>query len=267
MQKLPILRYPKIEEAKYKRLLLTYVRDIKSIVSANLLPKLNRRNDDIIDELAEIFDLLDTQIGLQTLIVIRQMDFLIRAISLTLIKRARSILPRSSKIEEIIRINNPLSSEIEETIKSTLLVNVSLIKSIPEKLLGDMRILIDLAYKEGWSITKLTEEINGKFEVSKNRARLIARDQIGKLSSSINKIEQLSLGITEYIWSTSHDDRVRLTHSVMNNKICQWNDPTTYRDKVNQELKKRSSINGVEKQVGEDFQCRCSIIAIIPNNL
>ncbi len=53
--------------------------------------------------------------------------------------------------------------------------------------------------------------ISGKapFETAGKRARLIARDQIGKLNGRITRARQEQLGITRYIWRSVLDERVR----------------------------------------------------------
>lgn len=261
MQRLPILIYPKIEEVKYKRFLLRYVRDIEFIISKDLFPNIKLNQDAFVDDVNEVFSLIKDKVSAKTAITIAQSAQLLKLITSTLVKRVR----RNIKTAKDLRISSSddLLTTINNGYESTVNANVSLITSISDKLLSDVAITIDMSFKEGWSVAKLKNEIKTKFNISDNRAKLIARDQIGKLSSFVIRTEHESVGITEYIWSTSHDDRVRASHKVLNNKVCQWDNPNTYRDRVDGSLKKKSSIAGVDKQVGEDFQCRCSIIAII----
>lgn len=49
----------------------------------------------------------------------------------------------------------------------------------------------------------------GIFKKVETRAKLIARDQIGKLNSAITENRQTQLGIEGYIWRTALDERVR----------------------------------------------------------
>lgn len=64
-----------------------------------------------------------------------------------------------------------------------------------------------------------------RFEVSRNRARLIARDQVNKLNGSLTRMRQKSLGIDEYIWRTSRDERVRASHLELEGRKFSWDDP------------------------------------------
>lgn len=159
--------------------------------------------------------------------------------------------------------NNSFRPSLQQLVKSSTLTNSKLITSIEDKLLDDVAIIIQEGYSNGSSAKTLTKQIKDKFGVTENRARLIARDQIGKLHSDVVRDEHLTIGVTEYKWLTSNDERVRHSHKVLNEKICSWNDPTVYKNSVNdKKWKKRSSIKAVEKQVGQDYQCRCDAIAI-----
>lgn len=54
----------------------------------------------------------------------------------------------------------------------------------------------------------LTQEIKHLAGVTMERARLIARDQTHKINTGITQQRQQALGIEEYIWRTSQDQRV-----------------------------------------------------------
>lgn len=54
----------------------------------------------------------------------------------------------------------------------------------------------------------LIEQIIHIGNVSDSRARLIARDQTNKLNGTLNQVRQTGLGIKEYRWMTSRDERV-----------------------------------------------------------
>jgi SPP1 gp7 family putative phage head morphogenesis protein len=269
-----ILSYPRSKENEYKKLLLGYTRNIENIIKIKLISKLSIlladrddfiRVDDFIDNIEDVISGIKTNIDPEIAFVLREMEGLIREIANYSSKQARravlGILPDSDIKVDIFK--NPLNINLDKIIKSALITNTDLIKSIPSKKLTDISIIIQTGIREGTSIEELTRQLIVNFDISKNRARLIARDQTAKLHSNIIRAEHLQFGIKEYKWSTSHDDRVRNSHKVMDNKICSWLDETIYKNSINDKSwKKRTSIGGVEKQVGEDFQCRCSIIAI-----
>lgn len=124
--------------------------------------------------------------------------------------------------------------------------NVSLIKTIPEETLGRMKTIIQDGYKQGKSTTRMIKQIQSTYGTSKRHASLIARDQIAKLNSNIQKAQQQDAGITEYIWYTSRDSRVRNSHKRLNGKKFKWSDPPIVDTKT-----------GRRCHPGEDYQCRC----------
>ena len=53
----------------------------------------------------------------------------------------------------------------------------------------------------------------------KQKAELIARDQIGKFFGKLTENRANDIGITKYIWSTAHDAAVRSQHAANEGKI------------------------------------------------
>lgn len=87
--------------------------------------------------------------------------------------------------------------------------NVDLISSIPEQSLLEVDELLDELWSQGARVETLAEQILKRFNVSESRADLIARDQTLKLNSNLAQSRQEAAGITEYIWTTAGDERVR----------------------------------------------------------
>lgn len=87
--------------------------------------------------------------------------------------------------------------------------NVGLIVSMSRDTFADVRQAINANYRgeelKGGSLIGELQRLGAK---SKSRARLIARDQTSKLNSSINQSRQQAVGIEEYIWRNSKDERV-----------------------------------------------------------
>lgn len=118
--------------------------------------------------------------------------------------------------------------------------NVSLIGSIPEKLFSDVESTITRGLQRGTSIRDLTSQISKQFNLGRNRARLIARDQIGSLTAQLNKTRQTAIGVTKYRWRNVGDERVRDAHDSREGEIFLWKNPPD------------------GGHPGEDVQCRCS---------
>ncbi len=124
--------------------------------------------------------------------------------------------------------------------------NVSLIKTIPAETLGDMRVIVKEGFLNGKSTTCIMKEIQHRYAVGKNHARLLARDQIGKLNASITEAQQRDAGIEEYIWDDCGDSRVRESHKALNGKRFRWDDPPVVDHKT-----------GRRCHPQQDYQCRC----------
>lgn len=126
-------------------------------------------------------------------------------------------------------------------------------------------------YIKGWTqdnIFKLRQEIEGNsfsghraadliahiqqnYGVSQRKAAFLARQETKLLMSKFHEARYRSIGSTKYIWSTSNDERVRLDHKLLNNKIFSWDDPPI----IDQET-------GARGNPGEYFGCRCVAIAL-----
>lgn len=124
--------------------------------------------------------------------------------------------------------------------------NVSLIRMIPADTLGGMRAIVRDGFVNGKSATSIMKEIQRKYNVEKSHARLLARDQIGKLNAKVAKAQQQDAGIEEYIWCTCGDSRVRDSHKALNGKRFRWDDPPIVDAKT-----------GRRCHPQEDYQCRC----------
>lgn len=99
--------------------------------------------------------------------------------------------------------------------------NVLLIKNIAEQYRFKIR---ELEYL-GMTKEELAEGIAKIKGMTKNRAELIAVDQIGKLNGKMQQFYQQSMGCKEYIWQTMRDNRVREQHRRREGKKYSWDNP------------------------------------------
>lgn len=118
--------------------------------------------------------------------------------------------------------------------------NVSLIKSIPGDVISEVEGIVNRAFTDATPHDVVAKQIEDRFGVGESRARLIARDQIGKLYGQTNAYRQQDLGIESFIWRTSGDERVREEHAALEGQEFRYDDPPD------------------EGLPGEPIQCRCS---------
>lgn len=129
--------------------------------------------------------------------------------------------------------------------------NVDLIATIPYDALDEMEKIVLRSYLDGKPITTIAKEIQRNYSVTKSHARLIARDQMGKLNRQITQHQQQSCGVSRYKWSDAGDSRVRADHRRLNGKIFSWNAPPI--------VDMRTGRRG---HPGDDYQCRCVAIPV-----
>ena len=118
--------------------------------------------------------------------------------------------------------------------------NLSLIKSIPADMSTRLDKSVTQAFTTGQRHEDLAREIQARFDIGERHARLIARDQIGKLAGQVNASRQRSIGITHWTWRTVGDERVRDEHEALDGQTFSYEDPPD------------------EGLPGEPVQCRCS---------
>ena len=117
--------------------------------------------------------------------------------------------------------------------------NVSLIKSISSVYFDQIEGIIRRGVESGMTTKNITTEIMQRFGVTRRRARVIARDQIGKYNAHLTMNRSMDLGIVEFIWRTAKDERVRKEDRDNDGKTFTW----------------KSGDNG--EYPGTKVQCRC----------
>lgn len=118
--------------------------------------------------------------------------------------------------------------------------------------------LID-ALEKGQGRQQIAARLREQVEFSRNRANLIARNELGNAASYGMQQTQQQAGVTEYKWWTARDDRVRgrpggkypnakPSHWARHGKVFRWADPPE------------------GGHPGQAIQCRCAALAVLPDN-
>ena len=117
----------------------------------------------------------------------------------------------------------------EEIIKNLLEENIKLIKAEPTKYLRtyDKQVakLVKEKIEEGLTLDDLVQAIKNTTGIEKNRAALIAADQVGNVFAESTKTQFKGIGLKKFIWVTAGDARVRPTHAERNGNIYEWDNP------------------------------------------
>ena len=131
-----------------------------------------------------------------------------------------------------------LGDAVDEAVSA----NIALINSIPQQYLDRVEQAVMASLQAGTLNATLADDLLKIEGITKNRAKLIARDQLGKINSRLSQLRQQSLGITHYYWSTSLDERVRNKHAGWEGDLIAWDNPPP------------------DGHPGQAIQCRCTAI-------
>jgi SPP1 gp7 family putative phage head morphogenesis protein len=104
----------------------------------------------------------------------------------------------------------------------------------------------------GKSIDEIMSEFTGMHKKRRDHAKFTARNQVANYNSMVTKARAQKLGISEALWITSMDERVRPCHQVRHGK------------KFLLSTGLYSSCDGKTLLPGVDYQCRCTYEMIIP---
>ena len=144
---------------------------------------------------------------------------------------------------------NPLLLDAQTDILMRMRIqqNVQLIRSIPIQLQGELINAVTKTIETvGFDQQKLIKTLEQRFNVAGSRAKLIARDQTTKTIGALTKARQNQIGVKEYTWVTSHDERVRSSHAELSGTRQLWSEPPA-----------------ATGHPGHSVQCRCVARAVI----
>ena len=133
-------------------------------------------------------------------------------------------------------------SVLQDAVDEAIAANIALINSIPQQYLDRVEQAVMASLQAGTLNATLADDLLKIEGITKNRAKLIARDQLGKINSRLSQLRQQSLGITHYYWSTSLDERVRDKHRRWEGDLIAWDNPPP------------------DGHPGQAIQCRCTAI-------
>ena len=123
---------------------------------------------------------------------------------------------------------------VKEAIDVAKEANIALINSIPQQYLDRLEQAVTNAIQIGASspLDEIDAAMDDILRITKNRAKLIASDQLGKITVAISRAKQAALGITHYTWVTMRDRSVRgnpkatyrsfYSHYKRDNKVFAW---------------------------------------------
>nr|WP_315116506.1 phage minor head protein [uncultured Neisseria sp.] len=237
--------YPLAIEREYEQLLTAYADSLVKEVEARL-PLLNLRLDSIEDIPESTGWFEDLRVWL--------LGFLGAGNTLPSIKQIMQATDRFNRQQFHAVFRSVFGVDIftTEPFLADLLAaweaeNIKLIKSIPSQYLDQLHGKIVAAVRAGKPSKVIAEVVRETFDLPRNRAKLIARDQIGKLNGQLTMARQKNIGVENYVWRTSLDERVREEHKHREGEKFSWDEPPK------------------DGHPGNPINCRCSAEAVFPD--
>lgn len=126
------------------------------------------------------------------------------------------------------------------------------IKNWASENIFDLREKIQANTFGGRRSSALIEYIQENYDVSKRKAKFLARQETSLLMSKFHETRYKDIGVREYKWSGTMDSRERPDHKDLQDQVFSWDLPPV----VDRRTGRRAN-------PGEDFGCRCVAIPII----
>lgn len=242
------VRTPKTPEVRYRKHLESLVRQLRRDINNNVIPVLRQFESEYVnDAYAQTLEQVFNNLRL----AYRDINVNARKVASEFVNQTNNVNKTRfyKSVENAIGINiqSIVQNEgLEDILVATTRENVNLISSISDQYLSKIETLVFTNTTQGSTAGSMIKQIQKVGSTTAKRAKLIARDQSSKLNSAINQQRQQNLGVEEYVWRTSQDDRVRPNHASKNGKTFRWDDPPKDTG-----------------HPGQDIQCRCVAQPII----
>jgi len=104
--------------------------------------------------------------------------------------------------------------------------NASLIKSIPTTAADRAQAIVQQMVENGQRWETIAKQLEKELDITKNRAQLIARDQVSKYNGALNQANQKAAGINRYAWRGVKDNRERPEHLALEGQVFSWDQPS-----------------------------------------
>ncbi len=163
-------------------------------------------------------------------------------------------------------IEIPLNPKFYDTIKQTYTENLDYyIQKMKNDQIVRLREKVAKNVALGFRAETMIDDILKSKSMTRNHARFLAKQETSLMTASYREARYADVGVTEYVWSTSMDERVRPMASVRgkarlnNHRILQgrkfkFSEPPVVDSATNRRC-----------NPGQDYGCRCTAIPYIAN--
>jgi SPP1 gp7 family putative phage head morphogenesis protein len=156
-------------------------------------------------------------------------------------------------LPESLQIPYDLPESRKEALRKSYNENLELyVNNWKDEQIERLRLKAEANALIGYRADRLEKIVKNEFDVSASKAKFLARQETSLFVSKYREARYSDAGVREYIWSTSHDERVRDDHKDLNGKKFSWDSPPV----VDKHTGRRAN-------PGEDFNCRCLALPTI----
>lgn len=269
-RKAPIQLFPANAQKRYTSELNAFVSAMTALTKAHIYPQIELilsqaeharashiKTDDISDEVESVIETAEH--ALSETFPHARLHQAVLSVGLLVSRHNRKEVIKvlsfvsGVQVRELFPVEPFLESELSAFVKH----NIRLIQTVPSRYFSEIEGILYRGAQQGLSHTAVKKQIAERFGVSRNRAKVIARDQVGKLNSQLTQLRHQALGIKKYRWRTVGDERVRGNPSGMSPKAV----PSHWSREGKVFSWARPPKDG---HPGQPIQCRCVPEPILP---
>ena len=159
----------------------------------------------------------------------------------------------SVKAIDVIEVSADITPAIAKAMREELTENLELsIKNFVQEQIPQLRAAVQANAFAGYRTDRLADIIEAHYGVTKRKAAFLADQETGLAIAKFREQRAREVGSRSYRWSTSHDERVRADHRLLDQQVFFWDSPPV-----------TNRTTGARNHPGEDFRCRCVAMPIL----
>ena len=209
----------KSAEVRYRKAILGNVARINALIKEHVVPLLKQNpsvldsedvRDGVVSDVTKAFALIQTIMQLDGDAAQSRSEEFVGIIGKTSHRRNSDILKASGfalpSVKDIVE-----GQKLEAAVEAATAENAMLISRMSKDYVDKMQQAVLDNYMTGRFIGKggVIKELQRISGITKNRAKLIARDQSNKIHGAVTKIRSQASGSVGYEWNNMRDQRVR----------------------------------------------------------
>jgi SPP1 gp7 family putative phage head morphogenesis protein len=168
-------------------------------------------------------------------------------------KLVRSAASQFQDVAKRLEIAPDLSEGSLGRIATDYTQNMKLwIQKFSKESIQELRGVVEENAREGYRFDNLMDQIQNRYEVTKTKAKFLARQETSIFMSTFRANKFKEAGVRKYQWSTAHDSRVRDRHADLDGTVQFYDSPPI----VDQRTGRRGN-------PGFDYNCRCVDIPLV----